>query len=184
MALPVSPSRTQAEPPSYKTPPTRRSRTCQPTRWSSSRQTTRYVPMGSRRYWSAWSRATSICPRFATKCRSKPLKRQRCRPRLAARMKSIALSLPGWSRVIRGCHAVRTQRSSGMGTLVCASDPRGTQCPDEKLAVFARRRGHPTVADMYERRMDEVETDVKARHDRACSRGRAGLISASEAWPC
>jgi hypothetical protein len=35
----------------------------------------------------------------------------------------------------------------------------------KKLAVFARRPGHPTVADMYERRMDEVETDVKALDD-------------------
>jgi len=35
----------------------------------------------------------------------------------------------------------------------------------KKLAGFARRRGHQTVADLYERRMDEIETDVKALHD-------------------
>ena len=35
----------------------------------------------------------------------------------------------------------------------------------KKLADFARRRGHTAVADLYEQRMDEVETDVKAIHD-------------------
>lgn len=33
----------------------------------------------------------------------------------------------------------------------------------KRLAVFARRRGHQTCEHLYERRMDEVETGVKAR---------------------
>ena len=35
----------------------------------------------------------------------------------------------------------------------------------KKLAQYARRRGHNAIADLYDQRMDEVETDVRAIHD-------------------